>query len=146
MVASTISTAAEQVEPVRTLVARQAAQRAVGHHSAAAPSGRLIQKIIDQCRCCANTPPRIGPATLEATNTDAIMRLVARPLLRGHDIGDDRLRQRDQAAAADALQAARQDQREHAWGPAAQASEPSRNTAMLASSMARRPWMSLSLP
>ncbi len=28
---------------------------------AAAASGRLIQKIIDQCRCSANTPPMTGP-------------------------------------------------------------------------------------
>ena len=26
------------------------------------PSGTLIQKIIDQCRCSANTPPITGPA------------------------------------------------------------------------------------
>src|SRR5260370_18080337 len=33
------------------------------------PSGTLIQKIIDQCRCSANTPPRIGPPTPAATQT-----------------------------------------------------------------------------
>ena len=27
----------------------------------ASPSGTLIQKIMDQCRCSANTPPRMGP-------------------------------------------------------------------------------------
>ena len=36
------------------------------------PSGRLIQKIRDQCSCWANTPPSTGPSTLEATNTEAI--------------------------------------------------------------------------
>ena len=36
---------------------------------AAAPSGRLIQKIIDQCRCSAKKPPSTGPAMLASTNT-----------------------------------------------------------------------------
>jgi hypothetical protein len=40
--------------------------------SATSPSGRLIQKINDQCSFSANTPPRTGPITLDATNTDAI--------------------------------------------------------------------------
>ena len=37
--------------------------------SEASPSGTLIQKIIDQCRCSANTPPRIGPPMPAATQT-----------------------------------------------------------------------------
>ena len=37
--------------------------------SAAMPSGRLIQKIIDQCRCSANTPPSTGPKMPPATQT-----------------------------------------------------------------------------
>lgn len=37
--------------------------------SAMTPSGTLIQKIIDQCRCSANTPPSTGPATPAAVHT-----------------------------------------------------------------------------
>ena len=32
---------------------------------AKSPSGRLIQKISDQCRCSAKKPPSTGPAMLE---------------------------------------------------------------------------------
>lgn len=37
--------------------------------SAAAASGKLIQKIIDQCRCSANTPPITGPRMPPAIQT-----------------------------------------------------------------------------
>ena len=37
--------------------------------SEAMPSGTLIQKIIDQCRCSANTPPMIGPPIPAAVHT-----------------------------------------------------------------------------
>ena len=37
--------------------------------SAASPSGRLIQKITDQCRCSAKNPPSTGPRRLEVMNT-----------------------------------------------------------------------------
>ena len=37
--------------------------------SEAIPSGTLIQKIIDQCRCSANTPPRTGPPIPAAIQT-----------------------------------------------------------------------------
>jgi len=33
------------------------------------PSGTLIQKIIDQCRCSAKTPPRMGPPIPAAIHT-----------------------------------------------------------------------------
>ena len=36
------------------------------------PIGRLIQKMTDQCRCSAKTPPRTGPATLDVVNTAAM--------------------------------------------------------------------------
>ena len=46
--------------------------RAIRGSSRPRPSnanGTLIQKIIDQCRCSANTPPRIGPPIPAATQT-----------------------------------------------------------------------------
>ena len=88
-------------------------------HSAARPSGRLIQKIRDQCSCWANTPPRTGPSDAGRHEHRGDQALVARALLGRHDVGDDGLGQRDQAAAADALQAAGQDQRQHRGGQGA---------------------------
>jgi hypothetical protein len=43
----------------------------LGNSSTSAPtaSGTLIQKIIDQCRCSANTPPRTGPSNPAAIQT-----------------------------------------------------------------------------
>ena len=37
--------------------------------SEASASGTLIQKIIDQCRCSANTPPSTGPNRPAAIHT-----------------------------------------------------------------------------
>ena len=41
------------------------------YNGAAAPSGRLIQKISDQWQYCANRPPSTGPAMLEVAKTAA---------------------------------------------------------------------------
>ena len=38
-------------------------------NSAPIASGTLIQKIIDQCRCSANTPPSTGPSRPAAIQT-----------------------------------------------------------------------------
>jgi len=40
--------------------------------SAAAPSGRLIQKINDQCRWSVSTPPSTGPRMLALMNTTEV--------------------------------------------------------------------------
>jgi hypothetical protein len=39
--------------------------------SASAPSGKLIQKISDQCRCSAKNPPTTGPTMLDVMKTAA---------------------------------------------------------------------------
>ena len=81
--------------------------------SDASPSGTLIQKIIDQCRCSANTPPRIGPADTGGNPDAAEIGLILAALARRHDVGNHRLHDRHDAAAAKPLQAARQDQHRH---------------------------------
>ena len=39
---------------------------------ASRPSGMLIQKISDQCRCSAKVPPSSGPAMLATAQVPAI--------------------------------------------------------------------------
>ena len=81
--------------------------------SEAMPSGTLIQKIIDQCRCSANTPPMIGPPIPAAVHTP-VKYAWYWPRSRGRDdVGDHGLHDRQDAAAAEALQAARDDQHRH---------------------------------
>ena len=55
------SNAAEPVDLALAVKGRDLAHLRQQHRQDAMPSGTLIQKIIDQCRCSANTPPMIGP-------------------------------------------------------------------------------------
>ena len=50
-------------------------------------------------------PPSTGPPTLEVTKTRGDIGLVAAALLGRDDVGDDRLGERDQPAAAETLEA-----------------------------------------
>ena len=73
--------------------------------NAATPSGTLIQKINGQPRCSATNPPITGPGDARHGEDRCEIGLVAAPLPRRHEIRQGRLGERDQPAAADALDA-----------------------------------------
>ena len=84
---------ADEVEPVRAVVARQPLHRAMRPAAPrASPSGTLSQKITDQCRCSAMMPPSAGPATPATIQDGAHIGLVAAALARRDHVGDGGLR------------------------------------------------------
>ena len=61
--------AAEPVDLATAMIDRDLAHLRHSIASAPSASGTLIQKIIDQCRCSAKTPPSTGPPMPAATHT-----------------------------------------------------------------------------
>ena len=114
--------------------------------SASSPSGQVDPEDHRPVQVLGEKPAEHRPGEARGHEHAGEIDLVAAALPGRHEIGDDGLRERDEPAAAEALQAARQDQ-ERAWlGASAQAIEPTMKTAMPISSVIRRPWVSLNLP
>ena len=105
----------------------------------------MIQKISDQCRCSASNAAEHRAGDAGGHPHHAHVGLVAAALARRDHVGDHRLAERQDAAAADALQAAAEDEQGHV-GRGRAGAEPAMNRPMAARIMARRPQMSESLP
>ena len=76
--------------------------------SATRPTGMLIQKTQRHPQASVMRPPTIGPDEDRDRERRADDREHARPLARGGDLADDRLRHQVQAGRADALHDARE--------------------------------------
>ena len=110
-----ISAAPRHVEPMLAPDLRRGAQGSPRDAEwRKAPSGRLIQKISVHDRCWAKKPPSDGAGDARGRPDRRDVDDVFGALARRGDVGDDGLRERDEAAAAETLKRAADDQRRHA--------------------------------
>ena len=101
--------------------------------SATTVSGMLIAKIQRQEPASASAPPSSGPATAAVAQTAPDEALVAAALAGRDQVADRRVGERQEPAAAEALESARRDQLGHRLRAIAQSTEPARKTAIATS-------------
>ena len=94
-------------------------QALVGDQKArASPSGQVDPEDHRPVEVLGEKPAQHRPGEARGHEHAGEIDLIAAALPGRHEIGDDGLRERDEPAAAEALQAARQDQRTACWAPA----------------------------
>ena len=104
---------ADDIELMRALVARQLFQRAVGHDERDRAHRQVDPEDERPVHAVGEHAAQHRADDARDHEHDRRIALIARPLARRHQVGDDGLGDRQDAAAADALQRARRDQRPH---------------------------------
>jgi hypothetical protein len=103
----------EHIKAVRPLVARQAAQLRVGHGERQKAERQVDPEDRRPMQVFGEEPAEHRPGEARGHEDAGDINLIARALPRRDDVGDDRLRERNQAASAKPLQSARQNKRQH---------------------------------
>ena len=115
-------------------------------NSEISPIGMLMKKIQCQPNVSVMNPPMAGPDERRQAEHGAEQAEVLAALGRRVEVGDHRERDREDGAAAEALEAAEQDELPHLLAEAGAATELIRNRLTAKMTIGRRPKRSDSLP